>query len=91
MKKLIISAIMLGSLVFAVPLAEANAAPTSAGAADPQLWRGQPRRARYGRTYSVVRTRIVRRGWVRYRETYRITYHRNGRTTTRVISRVRIR
>lgn len=79
-------------MVFVVPSAEAKAAPTSVGAAEaPQLWRGeQPRRWRNRRTYSVVRTRIVRRGWARYRETYRITYHRNGRTTTRIIRRVRV-
>ena len=41
------------------------------------------------RTY--YRTRLVRRGYAVYRETYRIMYLPNGRNITRLVSRVRVR
>lgn len=74
----------------------ANAAP--AAKSEPQLYeRQQTRRiqqnTRWNRrgTRIVNRTRIVRSGGRVYRETIQIRYQPNGRTTTRVISRVRIR
>jgi hypothetical protein len=39
----------------------------------------------------VTRTRIVRQGWRTFRETIQIKYFPNGRTTTKIISRTRIR
>lgn len=75
----------------------ANAAPTANS--EPQLWEGQTqtRRVRQDTRYNrrgariVTQTRIVRSGRQRFRETIQIRYQPNGRTTTRVISRVRIR
>lgn len=75
--------------MFAVPSAEAKTtsasveAKVSASLAQPRRWRNRPVR-------TVTRTRITRVGRYRYRETIRTTYHRNGRVTTRVISRVRL-
>ncbi|HEY8559138.1 MAG TPA: hypothetical protein VIL74_01960 [Pyrinomonadaceae bacterium] len=43
------------------------------------------------RVRTVTQTRIVRQGFRTFRETLRITYLPNGRTTTQVISRTRIR
>jgi hypothetical protein len=43
-----------------------------------------------GRTKSVTRTRMVRQGRRLYRETYLVRYFPNGRTDTRLISRVRV-
>lgn len=40
---------------------------------------------------TVTRTQTVRRGRALYRETYRITYRRNGAVVRRLISRVRVR
>lgn len=74
----------------------ANAAPTAKS--EPQLWAGQQTRTvqqntRWNRRGAriVTQTRIVRVGRQRFRETVQIRYQPNGRTTTRVISRVRIR
>jgi hypothetical protein len=39
----------------------------------------------------VTQTRLVRVGRRTFRETYQITYLPNGRTQTRLISRVRVR
>ena len=77
-------------MAFAVPAAEAKTA--NAVTADPQI-RVQigPQRRNNRRVRSVIRTRIVRRGNGTFRETYRITYLRNGRTTEQLISRVRVR
>ena len=93
MKKAIITALMLGSAVFALPSVEAKAATTAASAAEPQInvqigrnrrWNNRGRRV-------VTRTRITRIGFRTYRETIRTVYLPNGRTRTQVISRVRIR
>ena len=89
MKKLIGSALILGSIAVVAPVAEAA---TSSSVSTAAVSTAQPG-WRYGRraSYTVTRTRIVRVGFRRYRETYRTTYFRNGRVQTRVISRVRIR
>ena len=64
---------------------------TSASVVEPQ-GRGRMRRGRgYRRVRTVTRTRFIRLGRRLYRETYRITYLPNGRTQTRILSRVRIR
>ena len=90
MKKVIGLALILGSIAIVAPVAEAA---TSTSVSSAVAANAQPGRWRYGRraSYTVTRTRIVRVGFRRYRETYRTTYFRNGRTQTRVISRIRIR
>ena len=87
MKKVLIFALLLGTIGIAAPTAEARAAETSVGAATeaPQVWRQRRRNRRV-----VTTTRIRRVGPYRYRETIRITYLRNGRTRTQVIRRVRL-
>lgn len=52
-------------------------------------WRNNRRNER--RVRVVTQTRIVRRGRQIYRETYEVRYLPNGRTQTRLISRVRVR
>ncbi|HKP69562.1 MAG TPA: hypothetical protein VJV05_09780 [Pyrinomonadaceae bacterium] len=91
MKKLIGSALILGSIAVVAPVAEAATSSSVSTTAVSSVQ--QPERWRYGRraSYTVTRTRIVRVGYRRYRETYRTTYFRNGRTQTRVITRVRVR
>jgi hypothetical protein len=37
-----------------------------------------------------VQTRLVRRGYATYRETYRIRQFPNGETSTTLISRIRV-
>lgn len=92
MKRVLIFSIILGSLALVVPAADAK---TSFSAAVEQrvVYVGPPQRNRRWnrRPYSVIRTRIVRIGFRRYRETVRITYLPNGRTRYQVIRRVRIR
>jgi hypothetical protein len=63
---------------------EANAAPEWQRDRRPN-YNNNRRRAR-----TVRQTRVVRSGRRVYRETYLITYLPNGRTNTRLISRVRI-
>ena len=83
--------------IFLVTAAFANAAP--AAKSEPQLWEGrqQTRRIQQDTRYNrrgariVTQTRIVRVGRQRFRETIQIRYQPNGRTTTRVLSRTRIR
>jgi hypothetical protein len=43
------------------------------------------------RVRTVTQTRLVRYGRQTFRETYQITYLPNGRSQTRLISRVRVR
>ncbi|HEV8590724.1 MAG TPA: hypothetical protein VGQ55_01370 [Pyrinomonadaceae bacterium] len=86
--------LVLGTASVVVPATEAKTADSSfsaiSGSASPQVpWnrgRGRNRRARV-----VTTTRITRFGFRVYRETVRITYFPNGRTTTQVVRRVRIR
>lgn len=99
MKKLLGLALSLASIGFVASSAEAKATGSSAtaattvsaNAAAPQ-WRNRDWRGRNNRRVRVVtQTRTVRRGRALYRETYQIRYLPNGRTQTRLISRVRIR
>jgi hypothetical protein len=60
----------------------AKAAPAAA-----QIWRNRNR----GRARVVTQSRLVRSGRRVYRETYQIRYFPNGRTSTRLVSRVRVR
>jgi hypothetical protein len=80
----------LGALMAVVPVAEAAvpAAKTDSSMVrvhEPQVWRDRDRTRR-----TVIRTRIVRVGFRRYRETYRTVYLPNGRVRTTVVNRVRI-
>jgi hypothetical protein len=60
--------------------------------ASPQWQRDRDNRRGYesGRVRRVRQTRVVRLGRRMYRETYVVTYRPNGRTDTRLVSRVRI-
>lgn len=91
MKKFLSLSLLLASIGFAsfsaeAKTKEATSLSKSSAAAEYSV---QPRRWRRPRV--TTRVRIVRRGWATYRETYRITWYPNGRTVTRLISRVRIR
>ena len=78
MKKVLIFALLVGSIGIVAPAAQAKATETSVGTITEttQTWR-QRRRTR-------------RVGAYRYRETIRVTYLPNGRTRTQVIRRVRL-
>jgi len=96
MKKFLAIALTLASVGFTASTAEAKAADPSnsfgvapalkAAPAAAQVWRNRNRRARV-----TTRSRLVRVGRRVYRETYQIRYMPNGRTSTRLISRVRVR
>jgi len=93
MKKSLLFAVILGALTFVVPSVEAKTSgSTSVG--EPQI-RVQIGRARYRnrnrRMWVTTTTRIVGFGRHRYRETIRVTHYPNGRTTTQVIRRQRVR
>ena len=89
MKKFLALSLILGSMAFAIPSVEAA---TKTAEVTPQQTRYQ-QNDRYNRrgVRIVTRTRIVRQGFRIYRETIQIKYLPNGRTQTKVISRVRIR
>lgn len=98
MKKLLGLTLSLATLGFIASPAEAKAAsaagaPAATVAAStvaPQ-W-GDRRNRRWNRRVRVVnQTRLVRVGRRVYRETYQVRYLPNGRTQTRLISRVRVR
>jgi hypothetical protein len=101
MKKLLALALSVVSIGFAaVPAnteaAESSTAAITANAVEPQIritiGRNRNRnRNRNRRARVVTQTRVVRYGRYWYRETIQIKYLPNGRTETRVISRVRIR
>ena len=81
------------AVTFLLTATFAEAAPSAKS--EPQLWQGrQTRRVQQINRRGVrvvTQTRIVRAGRQRFRETVQIRYQPNGRTTTRVISRVRVR
>ena len=99
MRKLLISILLAASFGF-VGLGTEAKADTAAAVGTPQVrvvvgqrnnrrWRNRHfRQYAYSRTY--VRTRLVRRGYATYRETYRIRQLPNGETYTTIISRVRV-
>jgi hypothetical protein len=91
MKKTLLLSLILAGAFAVFPIANANAAERVSSAVskpDPQ-WQQQQRRGRWERTRTFIQTRTVRHGRFLYRETYRVTI-RNGHTTSRLISRVRI-
>jgi hypothetical protein len=90
MKKVIILFLMLGTMIFVVPSAQAKELATSVSA-DPQINVRIGRRGRSNRRTRVVTSTRIR--WIsgyRYRETIRTTYFANGRTRTVVVNRVRL-
>ena len=91
MKKLLTISALLGSLIIFAPSPEAKAAAASSVAA-PQIrvQIGRQRNNRWRNRRATIQTRIVRRGFATYRETYRVVYLPNGAVHTRLISRVRI-
>ncbi len=94
MKKFLALSLLLGSSVMFVPAAEANTANTTAVSiesnAAPQIYNQRQRRNWRG-VRVVTQTRIVRAGFRTYREVVQFKYFPNGRVTSRVISRTRIR
>ena len=99
MKKFLALTLTLASVGFAASSAEAKAAVSSdsvatvnAAKAAPaaQVWNNRRNRRR-ARARVVTQSRLVRVGRRVYRETYQIRYLPNGRTQTRLVSRVRVR
>lgn len=94
MKKLVALTLTLASFGFLGLGFEASEAKASTVTTTPQVriqygsQRNNWRRHRGVRT--VRTTRIVRRGYRTYRETYLVRYYPNGRTTTTLIDRDRI-
>jgi hypothetical protein len=102
MKKLLSLALSLASIGFVASSAEAKASEASIAPATTiaatapqvriQLGGGRRNDRRYNRRVrTVTQTRLVRYGRQVIRETYQTTYLPNGRTQTRLISRVRVR
>jgi hypothetical protein len=92
MKKFLTLALLLGSIAFVAPSAEAKSAESTSSiainAAPQDGWRNNRRWNRV-RVRTETRTRTIRIGRQRYRETIQIRYLPNGRTQTRILSRVR--
>ena len=99
MKKFLGLILTLASVGFATTSAEAKAAGPSNSAAAVNVSKAAPaavqwrNRRNWGRRRARVttQTRLVRRGRQVWRETYQVRYMPNGRTVTRLISRVRVR
>ena len=97
MKKTLLGiALSIASIGVVGMASEAKAAPSNNSTtieanASPQWQRDRYSRSIYNRrTRTVRQTRVVRSGRRLYRETLLVTYFPNGRTDTRLISRVRI-
>ncbi len=97
MRKLLVLTLTLASFgFFGFGSAGSEAQASALSSATPQVrvytpqnqWRN--RRWRNNRIRTVRTTRIVRRGYRTYRETYLVRYYPNGRTTTTLIDRDRI-
>jgi hypothetical protein len=102
MKKLLALALSVASIGAVASSAEAKATGTSVSTATTiaavapqvriQLGGDRRNNRRFNRRVRVAtQTRFVRMGRQVYRETYQIMYLPNGRTQTRLISRVRVR
>jgi hypothetical protein len=99
MKKLLILTFVAVSLVFAEPSAQAKTTnfsesvnnSTVAVSNAVQIYRQNRRNNRYQRARTFNQTRYVRYGRRTYREVYRVRYLPNGRVTTRLVSRTRVR
>ncbi|HEV7743801.1 MAG TPA: hypothetical protein VGO56_02290 [Pyrinomonadaceae bacterium] len=94
MKKLLVLTLTLASFGFLGLGSGASEAKASTVKEAPQiriqLGSQRNRWRRNYRTREVRQTRIVQRGWHRYRETYLVRYFPNGQTQTTLISRERI-
>ena len=94
MKKIFALSMLLMSAVIFVPFAEAktssnNSATNTSAAPQVRITRNQIRYNRRNRPVRVVNSvRNLRVGRRIYRETYQTRYQPNGRTVTRLISRV---
>ena len=98
MKRFLELSLTLASVGLAASSAEAKAgvpsnAVVSRAAAAPAAIQWRRNRGAWGRNRVRVttQTRLVRVGRRVYRETYQVRYLPNGRTQTRLISRVRVR
>ncbi|HKS28451.1 MAG TPA: hypothetical protein VJS44_11555 [Pyrinomonadaceae bacterium] len=99
MKKLLGLTLSLASIVFVASNAQAADSKTSAGTsitASSSTVSQFRRQGIWGRRNNrvarvVTQTRLVRYGRRIFRETYQVRYLPNGRTQTRLISRVRVR
>jgi hypothetical protein len=101
MKKILAISALVASIGFGALSAEAKAPESSSSSAigttanavngQIRVQIGGRRNRNWRRARTVTRTRIVGFGRNRYRETIQTRYLPNGRTTTRVISRVRVR
>lgn len=92
MKKLLVLTLTLASFGFLGLGSGANEAQAST-VTTPQIrieLGSQRNRWRRNRVREIRQTRIVQRGWRRYRETYLVRYFPNGQTQTTLISRERI-
>lgn len=93
MRKFLAISLLLGSSVMFAPQTEAKTTtlsknPGSAVELNTSL---APQWQRNRRMRVVNRVRIVRRGFRTYREVWQYRYFANGRVTSRMISRIRIR
>jgi hypothetical protein len=93
MKKLLVLTLTLASFGFlGLGANEAKASTVTAAAPQIRIQLGSQRNRwrRHDRIRTVRQTRIVQRGYRRYRETYLVRYFPNGQTQTTLISRERI-
>ncbi len=104
MKKLLTVALMLGTFGFVGAASETNANATvvkppqirielgqrNRRYRDRRRWENRGDRVGYNYGRTIVQTRLVRRRFHTYRETYRIQYFPNGGAQTTLISRVRV-
>ena len=94
MKKLFTLTMLFAAMAFTATFADAQ---TRSIRQNDSIQYQQTRRVQQNTRYNrrgvrvVTRTRIVRVGRQRYRETYQIKYLPNGRTQTKILSRTRIR
>lgn len=92
MKKIISLSLLLASIGFTSVFASAQTYyPSDNGPQDRYNQRDRNDRNRRNRVWVETKIRIVRKGRTTYRETIQIKHFSNGRTETKVISRVRVR
>lgn len=101
MKNFLAFSALIASIGFAALPSEAKATETmdssaivtaaSAAAAGQIIIQPRRRNRNWRGARVITRSRIVRVGFRTYREIYQIRYLPNGRMTTRIISRTRIR
>jgi len=89
MKKIITLSMLLVTFAFSAVFTSAQTFVPQRDRYDQN--RRNDRNWRNNRVRTTTQTRIVRQGFRTFRETIQIKYFPNGRTTTKVISRTRIR